>query len=502
METTSLWQAIAKNVATYPELHETIEVDVVIIGGGITGVTAALELIRTGKKVAVIEACHIGGVTTSSSTGNLYIPIQPYYQTIAHKFDLNTAKAIADSRRVAIDYIEKNAQLYSNDRHFSRRPWFIYTNKADKLSFLEKEIETLKKIGVPIDYTSNLPFKLKHKKAAILQQQARFNPMQYVTDVAQYLAKQGCLLFENSRVIAITEKNNCTVKTAKGKIFAKDVIIATHTPIGINAVQSFTAPYRSYVVAVRLKDSLYPEGHIWRLSNKHRILSTHSGTAGEPNLLLISGNHHKTGQVIDTEARYQQLEKYLYKHFDVEETAYRWSAQHYHAADSVPYIGLSSRFKKHVFIATGFFADGLVYGTIAGILLADLILNKNNEWQKIYNSTRFTPTASASFLLKENLNVMKQYLKDQPKFDDPNYKDIRKGEGKIVEINREKWAAYRDEDNKLHVVSAVCTHMKCIVQLNNSEKSWDCPCHGSRFSLDGKVIEGPAQFNLKKKEEE
>lgn len=499
MDTQSLWEAISTRTITYPELSKDLEVDVAIIGGGITGITAASHLIKAGKKVAIIEAHKIGGVTTGYSTGNLYIETQPFYQHIVSKFDFETGKAIAHSRKFAIDFIEKNVKGKNINCNFSRRPWYGYTADHERIS-LDKEVELLKKMEIDIEYVNELPLAFKFKKAVLMRNQARFNPLQYVISMAEDLSKQGCMIFENTRVIDIDEKEFCTLSTANAKIKAKKVLMATHTPVGINLSQMFTAPYRSYVVSVRVKDNHYPEGHFWDLDRPPHATCTHAVSGNDPELLMVAGSHHKVGQSKNTIEHFQELEKFLRDHFPVSEIAYQWSAQHYQSADNVPYIGLASRTAKHTYIATGYFADGLVYGTLAGIIIGDLILENKNPLTETYWSNRFDPIASLAFIAKENTNVFFEYLKDYPYCSVKNYDDIKPGEGKIVEINREKCAVSRDANNKLHIVSAVCTHMKCIVGWNNAERTWDCPCHGSRFTHSGKVIEGPAKTDLENKQ--
>jgi glycine/D-amino acid oxidase-like deaminating enzyme/nitrite reductase/ring-hydroxylating ferredoxin subunit len=498
----SLWEVISTRTTIYQELAENIEVDVAIIGGGITGITAASHLIKAGKKVAIIEAEKIGGTTTRNSTGNLYIPIQPFYQRIVDKFNFETAKTIAHSRKFAIDYIEKNVKELRISCNFSRRPWYGYTANHERIS-LKNEVNLFKKMEIPIEYINELPLNFKFKKAVFMPHQARFNPLQYVISMAEALVEQGCLIFENTRVTNLNENDICLLETKKAKITAKKVLMATHIPVGINLTQVFTAPYRSYVVSAHLKDKHYPEGHFWDLDCPPHATCTHPISNHNPELLMVAGSHHKVGQSKNTFKHYQELEKFLYDHFSISEIAYQWSAQHYQSADNVPYIGLASRTAKHIYIATGFFADGLIYGTIGGIVIGDLILENKNHLINTYQSTRFDPIASLAFLIRENTNVFIQYLKDyslflSKKYED-KYEDIKCGEGKILEINREKCGVSRDENNQLHIVSAVCTHMKCIVGWNHAERTWDCPCHGSRFMPDGKVIEGPATINLENK---
>lgn len=439
-------------------------------------------------------------MTTRNSTGNLYIPVQPYYHTIVSNFDLATAKQVADSRQFAIDYIEKNVLHYTIDCQFHRRPWYAYTTSEEKQPLLQKEVETLKQIGVEIDYTSNIPFDLKFKKAAVVPNQARFNPLQYVQALAKVLAEKGCFIFENTQVIGIKETDKCHVLTNQAEISAGEVFMATHTPLDINPTHMFTAPYRSYVVGAYLENGHYPEGHLWKLDSPSPILSTHALKESHPEILLISGNHHKTGQGKDMKKHFSKLESFLRDHFKVSEIAFHWSAQHFPSADKLPYIGLANRSTKNIYMATGYFADGLTYGTLAGLLVAYLILNKTNPFSATYNANRFTPLSSIAFITKENLNVLTQYAKDLPLGIKDNFENLQIGEGKIVEINREKWAVSRDKSSKLQAVSAVCTHMKCIVNWNNAEQTWDCPCHGSRFAPNGEVLEGPATCNLKKKE--
>lgn len=500
MQTLSLWKAISSHPIRYPSLKEEIEVDVAIVGGGITGITTALQLVNAGKKVAVIESHEIGEGTTGFSTGNLYIPIQSYYQEVEKNFNEETAKIIAHSRKYAIDFIENVVNEKKINCQFSRRPWYLYTNDENQISFLEKEVDTLKKLNCPIEYTQSLPLNFNFKKAATLNNQARFNPLQYVISLAEQLSKSGCHIFENSMVTNITEHQRCVVETEQGKVFANQVVIATHTPTGINPAQFYIAPYRSYSVAVTLEKGGYPECHLWDLNSPHHSTCTHSMKSNEPDVLIVSGNHHKVGQDSNAIKRFQQLEDFLKKEFPVKEILYRWSAQHYQTADKLPYVGLASRFAKNVYMATGFYADGLVYGTLSGITISDLILKKENKLEKAYDSNRSNLLNSIPFLFKENGNVFLQYLKDLPLPGKSEYEELKKGEGKIVEIDQKKWAVSRDQDGQLHMVSAVCTHMKCIVEWNNAESTWDCPCHGSRFTAKGKVIEGPAQAHLEKKE--
>ncbi|QRN03288.1 FAD-dependent oxidoreductase [Legionella sp. MW5194] len=495
MKHTPLWKVISAKTRYYPELTQSIDVDVAIIGGGITGVTAAMELINSKKTVALIEAHQLGGMTTSHSTGNLYVPVQPLFQSIVTRFDEKTASHVAQARQMAIDYIEKNSQS-GIECQFARRPWFTYfDNKANEDAFVQ-EIETIKKLGVGIEYTNQLPFNLQFHQAAVIPNQARFNPWLYVLSMAERLAAKGCLIHERTRALAIEEKGGCIVHTDKAKIRCAQVFMATHTPININAVQTFTAPYRSYVIGAPMKEA--PDAQIKQFDAPHYSISTHALHNPYPEMVLVAGNHHKTGQENSATSRYHTLRTFLHEELAVAEVAHYWSAQHFQSADHIPYIGLASRHHKQVYMATGYFADGLVYGTLAGLLIADLISTGQNKIN-CFESTRTKWLASFGFWLKENVNVFGQYLSDLPQIAAKGYAEVGQGEGKILEFDREKWAVSRDDQDQVHVVSAVCTHMKCVVHWNDAEKTWDCPCHGSRFSPQGDVLEGPATRNLRPK---
>ena len=502
MNTESLWQAVNKEKITYPKLEETIETDVVIVGGGITGITAAIQLIKAGYRVVILEANHIGGGTTGNSTGNLYIAVQQYYQSILSKFGEEAVRTIAHSRKTAIDFIEQTIKERNINCDFLRRPWYFYTNKEDHTTTIDKEFEALTNAGIAIEYINDMPLPLPFIKAVKMDHQAKFNPLKYVTALAESMQKSNCKIYENSTVISFKEEDCiCNTSTSHGKIISEKVILATHIPIGFNMIQTLAIPYRSYVVSARLNQPC-PNGNFWDTEEPHHATSTHNSSPnGEIDLLMVAGNHHKTGQTKENDHLnyYKKLEEYLRSHYNVASIEYYWSAQHYQPADGVPYIGKATRDSENIFMATGYSADGLTYGTVAGILLADLITGKDNVWTKIYDSTRFTPIASSAKFINENANVFAQYLKDYVgKPDAEEFSEIKNGEGKTLEKDGEKIAAYRDEQGELHLISAVCTHLKCIVNWNNAEKSWDCPCHGSRFTYEGKVIEGPAIFNLEK----
>lgn len=501
LNTISLWKSISQKGTTFPPLTQDLQIDVAIIGGGITGLLTAYQLTQAGKKVAIFEKDNLAENTTGFSTGNLYVAVQPLYQQIKDKFNLDVAKTVIKSRQAAIDFIERLTVEHQLQCHFHRRPWYVYTNDKSKIKVIEKEAVLFQEANIAVYEEKQFPLPFKFKKAVRMDNQARINPMQFCLQMAEVLKNKDCSIFENTPISKFEEKDeHCYLTAGQYKVKAKDIVVATHTPLGINSKQMLMGPYRSYVVAAKLEGD-YPNGNFWDLEKPHHAISTHSeGVSPDLNILAVAGRHHKTGQDKHALKNFMALEKFIREGFKVKEIAYRWSAQHYQAADSLPYIGLISP-NKHIYMATGFFADGLVYGALSGLIIADKILGRENQWQSVYDPKRFTPLASAPAFIKESTNVFIQYMKDFPgNCDGHKASEVKNGEAKIIESGGEKIAAYRDSEGKLHAVSAVCTHMKCIVDWNTAEKTWDCPCHGSRFTIEGKVIEGPALIPLAQKE--
>lgn len=497
----SLWNFDSKTNTTFESLENNLKIETVIIGGGITGITAAARLAKAGKEFCIIETHNIGQGTTGYSTGNLYITVETLYQNIIKKFDYNTAELVYNTRNKAINFIEETINKYNIKCNFKRRPFYFFTNNKAMTSLISNEVSVLLNLGVNIQTIDQLPFSTNFINAAKIDNQARFNPLTYITTLAKHLNSMGCKIYEQTPCININKQGDYyIITTPKGNVKAKKIIIATHLPIGINKHQLLAFPYRSYAIAVKLKDSKYSNGNFWDIDQPGFAISTHNIASENIDILIVSGSSHKTGQPTKNhEQNYQIIQNYIYKHFNVDIIVNQWSAQHYQPSDGLPYIGPISAKEKNILIATGYNADGLTYGTVAGLVLAGLIQDIESKESKIYYSNRFKPLASAKKFLKENINTTLKYLTDYPSnVDTKDLSNVQAGEGKIIEKNGQKFAAYRDKDNKLHVVSAVCTHLKCIVRWNEAEISWDCPCHGSRFNIDGSIIEGPTLCPLKK----
>lgn len=495
--TRSLWKAKAQKT-NYPSLDTHIGVDVAIVGGGITGITSAYLLAKAGKKVAVLESHELAGGTTGDSTGNLYSMVDKRLHHIQSKWDEETAAAVSQSRSAAVEMIESLVREHEIKCDFKRVPWYLFSETSKKDETIENEIAAAKKYGLQVEELHELPLPVQVSSAIKVERQAQFNPAAFVRGLAEKIDARNCQIYENTNVHHIEKGDNLVLSTQKGTVTAKKVILATHSPKGIYGVQTAIFPYREYAIAAKLNSGDYPEGIYWDTeATFHTSMRSYKNDNG--NYMLVLGGDHKVGQEDNYDRFFGKLEQHARKLFDVSNIEYKWSAQHYKPADGLPYIGESS--DDNIYFATGFSTDGLTYGVLSAMIFNDLLSGRENEWAKLYKASRFTPVKSAKNYIKENINVAKQYIKDIPgKAEAEEFSEVKTGEGKVVEIDNEKWAVYRDEKGKVHCHSAVCTHMECIVDWNDAEKSWDCPCHGSRFKASGEVIEGPAFSPLDKRE--
>jgi Rieske Fe-S protein len=291
--------------------------------------------------------------------------------------------------------------------------------------------------------------------------------------------------------------------TGQGHVIARDVIVATHAPFKNVLLQTKIAAYRSYVLALRLKDGVEPpDGLFWDTADPYHYIRGQATDAG--NLLIVGGEDHKTGQEDDTLARFEALLAFTAERFKVASVQYRWSSQVIEPVDGLPSIGRDPG-SNHVYVATGYSGTGMTFGTLAGMIHSDLILGRANPYQDLYDPKRLMATASIIELVKENVDYPVHLVKDRLKATasaSSSLAELRKGEGRILELAGEKTAVYRDDQGLLHAVSPVCTHLGCLVGFNKAEKTWDCPCHGSRFDKDGKVLDGPALKPLESRKSE
>lgn len=493
----SIWTATAEP-CNFPRLIGDLEVDVAVIGGGITGITTAALLAAEGRSVAVLEARRIGLGTTGFSTGNLYAMVGEPLHKLASKWGDDQVWRVVDSRRMAIDLVEKNTRTFGIQCNFSRQPWVLYStdSSSESNNVIDREYRTMRDAGLEARVTNDLPLPWEIHRALVVSHQAQFHPLRYVRQLALAIRSPQCRIFEHTPVSGFDDQAGM-ISAGHCKVRAAHIVMATHTPKGFNTIQTELGPYREYAVAAPLQSRQIEGGIFWSVGAEQ--YSTRLVEADGESWVMMIGGKHKTGQKEDPEAAYGELESMLQARFDIGPTAFRWSAQQYCAADRLPYIGPSIG-SERLLLASGFAADGLTFGTLAAMIIADHVAGRLNAFRDLYTPRRFTPLKSAGTFLKENLNVAGYYVKDYIKGGEvTQLSEVPRGEGRIVDLAGDKLAVYRDDDYQLHVVSPVCTHLKCIVHWNQAERSWDCPCHGSRFSCEGEVLEGPAMAPLEKR---
>jgi glycine/D-amino acid oxidase-like deaminating enzyme/nitrite reductase/ring-hydroxylating ferredoxin subunit len=495
--TRSVWEEFPQQ-KTYPQLTSNLSVDVVIVGGGLAGISCAYFLKKQGKTVAVLEANQIASGITSGTTAQITSEHNLVYSDLINTFGLEKAKLYAHANQTAIERIADVVSQEKIECDFRRVNSYLYTENEKEVKKLKDEFEKLKQLILPVEYLDSAPLPFKTYGCILYKDQAQFHPRKYVYSLAEIINTNGSYIFENTRAIDVKEGEPCVVKTIKGDIQAKDVIVATNTPVidkGFFFARMEWA--RSYVIAVKIKDQL-PDMYS-DIMDPYHYIRTVSTDRGE--LLLIGGEDHATGHLENTEEPFQKLEEYARKRFPVESVEFRWSSQDAYPFDQVPFIGHLTFTAKHMFVTTGFSGFGMTNSTISGLLLTDMIMGKKNEWEDLYTPKRFAAFAEGAGMVqavvKEVATEAKDYLLPKEKVDTTTVSEkLQNGEGKVVDINGKKVAVYKDKDGQLHLRSAKCTHLGCIVHFNLAETSWDCPCHASRFDIDGKVLNGPANNPL------
>ncbi|MEA5500527.1 FAD-dependent oxidoreductase [Limnoraphis robusta Tam1] len=485
------------SASNFPSLSQNISVDVAIVGGGLVGINAAKLLKQAGKTVAILEAEEVAAGVSGHTTAKITSLHQLIYADLIKQIGEQKARLYGESNQAAIEQYARIIQSEQIDCDFERKDAYTFASSIENLDKIKDELEAAVQLGLPASFVkeTDLPFEIAG--SVKFSNQAQFHPRKYVLHLAKTIQGEGSYIFEQTRVKTVEGENPCKVITENGYIVtAQDVIVATNLPIldqGLFFAKSY--PKRSYLIGAWIDPAQDPGGMFIGSGQDYQSIRTtpHDGKT----LLIIGGKGHKVGEAEDTEILYKQLADYANSTFGVEEIAYRWSTQDMVSFDKLPYIGKLTPFNNHTYVATGFSLWGMSKSMISAMILSDLILGKENPWANLYDATRPTPFVTQESI-KQNLDVGIHWVGDRLKglLDSPEKVGI--GEGQVVTENGDKIAAYRDESGTLHKVSAVCTHLGCIVSWNPAEKSWDCPCHGARYNCEGEVIQAPAVSDLKK----
>ncbi|HWP96556.1 MAG TPA: FAD-dependent oxidoreductase [Syntrophomonadaceae bacterium] len=484
----------------YPVLDKDIEVDVAIAGGGIAGITSAYLLSKEGMKVAVLEADRILQGTTGHTTAKITSQHSLIYARLLKEMGEELSRQYAEANEAAIHMISKIVDEHDIDCNFVWRPAYLYTQSDDYVKQIEEEAQAGERLGIMASILNKISLPFPVKTILRFDHQAQFHPLKYLQALALEITRRGSYIFEQTQAVDIEENQGCSVITSNGKkVKADKVIIATHYPFYDGGGFYFSRVYaeKSYIIGVTI-DGTFPKGMFISAENPTRSLRSQSMDDGE--LILVAGEHHKTGQSKNTNLHYHNLIDFAHETFRVQDIRYRWSTQDYMTLDGVPYVGHLTTQSPNIYVATGFGKWGMTNSTAASMILSDLIRKGDSPWAEVYKPSRSTSATSIKNFIVQNANVAKTYIagKLEPALNDV---EIPVGEARVIDVDGQKMGAYKDEAEKLHIVDITCPHVGCELEWNHAELSWDCPCHGSRFTFEGDIIEGPAQYCLSHIEE-
>jgi glycine/D-amino acid oxidase-like deaminating enzyme/nitrite reductase/ring-hydroxylating ferredoxin subunit len=485
----------------YPALAGDVSVDVAVVGAGITGITAAILLKEAGKTVALLDAKRIVHGATGYTTAKVTAGHGASYAKIRKAFGEDGIRTYARANEAALEWIAELVARNRIDCDFERKPNYVYAESDEEVQQLRQEAEVEKQAGLATRLVDETPLPFPVAAALRLENQAQFHPRRYLLALAATIAGDGSHVFEHSRVQGVRNGEPCLVETDSGTVRATDVVLATHLPIldrGLFFTKAY--PHRSYAVAAPIGQAPDPAGMYINSGTPTRSLRTLRD--GDRVFIQVGGNGHRTGDEPDTRARYEQLEQFLRQHWPgAGEVRYRWSTQDYMAHDHVPYVGRLRRGAKHVYVATGYSKWGMTNGTAAGMIISDRILGRRNPWAALFDSRRLPRRSALAGFLKENASAGLHFFADRvSRADRATVDDLEPGDGGIIRVRGRKTAVYRDESGALHANSPVCQHLYCLVEWNPAERSWDCPCHGSRYDGTGRAIQGPTTKDLKRRE--
>lgn len=497
---TTLWSESAQPVV-FPALDETTEalsVDVAIVGGGITGVTAALLLKRAGLRVAVLESRRVGSGETNKTTAHLTEVLDLRFRDLISKFGVQRAQLAVRGQQTAIASIRSFVDELGIECDLQARSGYLFAETDEEAHELEEEEAAARKLGLAPTLVGETPLPFAVKRALRFEGQAQFHPRAYLEALVAAIPGGGSHVFEMTHVQDVEDGEPCRVVTDRGLVTAREVIVASGVPVTNRyLVHPKLAAYRTYAVAMANPPAV-PAGLFWDLKDPYHYVR--SQTVGGVPYLIVGGEDHKVGEDDDTTAAFRRLEAYVQSRFGQAPAAtdFRWSGQIIEPADGLPYVGRNA-LSKHVFIATGFSGNGMTGGTLAALVLADQIRNVENPWTQLLDATRIKPLASAAAVVSENLTFPKTLIRDHLGSHPARLSEIAAGQGAVVAVEGRKLAVYRDGQGTLTALSPVCPHLGCHVRWNTAETTWDCPCHGSRFAPTGAVLNGPATQPLEKK---
>jgi glycine/D-amino acid oxidase-like deaminating enzyme/nitrite reductase/ring-hydroxylating ferredoxin subunit len=496
----SVWIETGPEQPPLPSLEEDVRADVAVVGAGIVGITTALLLAEGGARVVLVEGNRVARGVSGHTTSKVSSQHGLVYDRLRSDFGADGARIYGQANEAALAWIAERVEQDGIACDFRRQASFAYVISGSERPSIEREVEAALEAGLPATLVEETPLPFEVEAAVRFDDQAEFHIRKYLLALVEQLTADGlCRVYERSHAVEIDLNDTCVVKTPGGRVVADQVVVATHYPF-LDRSFAFARvhPQRSYALACRI-DGSPPEG--LHISGDSPTRSVRAVPVGGEELLLVGGEGHRTGTGGDTEERYGNLERFARKYWDVTSIDFRWSSQDNTTIDGVPYVGPLNPWTDRIVMATGFAKWGITGGTAAARLLADRLLGRPNEWARLFEPNRLGPLASAArSFVKENAEAGVHFVGDRvTKPGRRSIEDLEPGEGDIVQMDGEKVAGYRDEEGALVAVSTECTHLGCQVNWNRAERSWDCPCHGSRFAPTGEVLHGPAVHRLERK---
>ncbi|WP_162987515.1 FAD-dependent oxidoreductase [Metabacillus litoralis] len=484
---------------SFPPLKIDTEVDVAIVGGGITGITTAYLLSKQGLKVAILEASEILNETTGHTTAKVTAQHGLIYDELIQHMGEENAKLYYQANIDALEFVRQTTNELKIDCDLTEEDAYIYAISDHYEKKINKELEAYQRLGIHSEYVNSIPFPIDIKGSIVMKSQGQYHPLKFLNVLVDEIVKSGGEIYEQTTAIDIDETTpKPTIITREGRrVACKYAIACSHFPFfdGKGFYFSRLHAERSYILGVRAKMD-FPGGMYYSADSPTRSLR-YTPMNGEK-LILVSGDGHKTGQGMSTYKHYKALEEFSEEVLGIEEIKYRWSAQDLYTLDKVPYVGSITSSKPNILVATGYRKWGMTNGIAASKILADLVLEKENPYQDLYSPSRFYADPSIKKFLKQNLDVAGHLIEGKIDIADKSIQDIRNDEGSVVVVNGKRAGCYKDNEGNVNLVDTTCTHMGCEVEWNSGDRTWDCPCHGSRFSVTGDVVEGPAKKPLKK----
>ncbi len=498
-ETTPYW-ATSATFPQFPRLTDDVETDVLVVGGGVTGLSAAYLLAKGGKRVVVLERDRCATIDTGHTSAHLTMVTDTRMRGLVKRFGRNHAQAVWDAGLAAISTIDQVVREHGIDAEFEWVDGYLHAplngETKDEVEHLQEDASLARDLGFDAEYVDAVP--LVNRPGIRFSGQARIHPRRYLAAVAKAFVALGGRIYEHAAAEEFSDDPRA-VTVAGHKVRYEDVVIATHNPlVGLAGVASATliqtklALYTSYVVAGRTPSGVVTDALWWDTGDPYYYLRVEAHR--DFDIVIFGGEDHKTGQQDDTVDCYRRLEDRLTEIVPAVELTHRWSGQVIETPDGLPYIGRSA---DHQYAATGYAGNGLTFGTLSAIMISDALLGRSNPWADLFDPSRKALTRGLWDYLKENADYPYYMIRDR--FTGPDAQSLRgvkRGQGKIIERNGAMVAAYRDQDGQVTLRSAICTHMGCVVGWNTAERTWDCPCHGSRFRPTGEVIAGPAESPL------